>query len=131
MYEALPKNEKSFDVDLVGDTTGIQYKGTFTARCVLNISSRHSLELEKTRLMADYANPSAGLAGIAIALSNIRARIVEGPAWWKDSNAGADIIDENVLFHLYSECNRVESLWRKELKKNGEEAQKGNVQAES
>lgn len=131
LYDSLPKNEKSFDIDLKGETTDLQYKGTFTARCVLNIANRHAMELEKTRLMADYANPSNGLAGIAIALSSIRAKITDGPAWWKNSDAGANLIDENIIFILYDECNKLESAWRKELKKDGEEAQKGNVPAES
>ena len=127
MYDSLPKNEQSFDIDLAGETTNIQYVGTFTAKCVLNMAGKHSMELEKTRLMADYANPSAGLAGIAIALATIRAKITDGPAWWKDSDAGATIIDENVVFKLYDECLRIEASWREKLKKNGEEAQKGNV----
>lgn len=127
MYDTLPKNEQSFDIDVVGDTTGLSYKGTFTAKCVLNMAGKHSMELEKTRLQADYANPSAGLAGIAIALSTIRAKITIGPAWWKDSEGGSTIIDENVVFTLYDECNKIESNWRKELKKNAEEAQTKNV----
>lgn len=126
MYNVLPKNEQSFDIDMVGETTNLQYKGTFTAKCVLNIAGKHSLELEKTRLMADYANPSAGLAGIAIALATIRAKIVDGPAWWKDSDMGSTIMDENVIFKMYDECNRVEASWRESLKKTAEEAQKGN-----
>ena len=131
MYDNLPKNERSFDLDVTGDTTGISYKGTFTVKCVLNMTGRHALELEKTRLMADYANPSTGLAGIAIALSSIRAKIVVGPAWWKDSDKGSTIIDENVVMALYDECNKAETAWRDSLKKDAEEAQKGNVPKES
>lgn len=131
MYDILPKNERSFDLELVGDTTGVLHKGTFTAKCVLNMAGRHSLELEKTRLMADYANPSPGLAGIAIALATLRAKLTDGPAWWKDSEGGATLIDENVVFKLFDECNKMEAAWREDLKKAGEEAQKGNVQKES
>lgn len=127
MYDSLPKNEQSFDIEVVGDTTGISHKGTFTAKCVLNMAGKHAMELEKTRLQADYANPSSGLAGIAIALSTIRAKIVEGPAWWKDSEGGATLIDENVVFKLYDECNKLEANWRAELKKKAEEAQPKNV----
>lgn len=126
MYGALPKNERTFSVELEGDTTGITYKGEFTVKCVLNMSGKHSLELEKTRLMADYANPSAGLAGIAISLATIRAKVVEGPDWWKKSDAGATILDENVIFKIFDECVKIENAWRADLKKKGEEAQKGN-----
>lgn len=131
MYDTLPKNERAFDVDLVGDTTGVQYKGTFTARCILNMAGRHAMELEKTRLMADYKNPSDGLAGISITLATLRSKIVEGPAWWKDSEGGATIIDDNVLLSLYDEVNKLENAWRKDLKKNAEDTPKGNVPKES
>jgi hypothetical protein len=97
MYSNLPKNEKTFSVDLTGEDTGQKYTGEFTVRCVLNMSGKHQLELEKTRLMADYANPSRGLAGIAISLATIRARIVKAPEWWAETDAGAEILDENVV----------------------------------
>lgn len=131
MYGALPKNERTFTIDVTGETTGIQYKGEFVAKCVLNMAGKHAMELEKTRLMADYANPSAGLMGIAISLATVRAKVLKGPEWWTSSNGGADIIDENVIFTIFDECLKIENDWKNTLKKRAEEAQKGNVQAES
>lgn len=131
MYGALPKNERTFTIEMDGETTGIKYKGEFTAKCVLNMSGKHSLELEKTRLMADYANPSAGLAGIAISLATIRAKVVSGPDWWTKSDGGANILDENVIFKIFDECVKMEIDWRSDLKKKGDEAQKGNDQTET
>jgi len=131
MYDALPKNERTFSIDVVGETTGIQYKGEFVAKCVLNMAGKHAMELEKTRLMADYANPSPGLMGIAISLATVRAKVLKGPEWWTSSNNGADIIDENVIFAIFDECIKIETDWKAVLKKRAEEAQKGNAQAES
>jgi len=131
MYDALPKNERSFDFDAVGETTGYHYKGTFTVKCILDVGTRHQLELEKTRLTADYANPSQGLRSIAIALSTLRTKITDSPAWWKDSLAGSNIKDEEVLYALYERCSQMEDEWRNELKKRAEEAQKVNVLKES
>lgn len=130
-YDALPKNERSFHIDVVGDVTGVQYKGEFTAKCVLNMAGKHAMELEKTRLMADYANPSAGLAGIAISLATVRAKVIKGPEWWNSSNGGADLIDENVIFAIFDECIKIETEWKSLLKKRAEEAQKGNALTES
>lgn len=130
LYESLPKNEAVFDFEAVGDTTGETYKGQFTVRCVLNIAGRHSLELEKTRLMADYANPSSGLAGIAISLATVRAKIVDAPAWWKNSDEGSQIIDENIVFALYDKCNEVEAKWRDSLKKDADDVQSTSDQKE-
>lgn len=116
MYDALPKNERSFYIDLDGEDTGVKYQGTFVVKCVLDMGGRHSEELEKTRLMADYANPSDGLYGIAVTLSKLRARIVDSPEWWKQSGGGTTIIDDNIILHLFSECERLEKEWRTELK---------------
>lgn len=120
MYEALPKNDRTFYVDMEGADTGQKYEGTFTVRCLLDMGGRHAEELEKTRLLADYANPSSGLYGIAITLSKLRARIIESPEWWKQSSGGTNILDENIILHLYDECLRLEQEWRSDLKKRAE-----------
>lgn len=127
MYSSLPVNKKSFDFDVVGEDTGMSYKGTFTAKCVLNTNDRHRRELEKTRLQADYQNPSVGLSGIATALSSIRVRIETGPAWWVDTNYGGDIIDQNIILELYDKCLEMEQKWKDDLKAVSEAAKLGNV----
>jgi hypothetical protein len=124
MYEALPKNEKTFDLEIIGEDTNIKYSGQFTVKCVLNMSGKHSLALEKTRLMADYANPSRDLAGIAISLATIRAKIISAPAWWKNNDNGALIMDENVIMAIYDKCEEMEVQWRAELKAQAGEASK-------
>lgn len=123
MYDSLPKNEKAFDIDVKGETTGVQYKGQFTVTCILDMAGKHSLELEKTRLMADYANPSRGLFGIATSLATIRTKATKTPDWWKNSEDGALIKDENVIFAIYDKCNEMEKLWRQELKISSEQAE--------
>ena len=126
MYESLPKNERSFDIDLVGETTMAKYKGQFTVTCILDIAGRHEQELEKTRLMADYANPSKGLYGIATALAALRTKIISSPDWWKNTQEGAKIQDEEVIFFLYEKCNEMERLWRSDLKQASKQAEKEN-----
>jgi hypothetical protein len=122
MYENLPKNERAFDVDITGDTTGEKYKGQFVVKCVLSMSGRHTLELEKTRLMADYANPTRGLAGIAISLATVRAKISTAPDWWFNTSEGSDIIDENVIMTIYEKTEEMEANWRRELKEASKQA---------
>jgi len=120
MYEALPKNERTFTINKVGADTGHKYEGTFTVRCILDMGGKHAEELEKTRLMADYANPSNGLWGIATTLSKLRGRIVDSPDWWKQSDGGTNILDEDVILFMYDECKRLEKEWRDDLDKKVE-----------
>lgn len=129
MYDTLPKNERKFTVNITGENTGTQYAGDFTVKCSLSIMEKQSLELEKTRLLADYANPTSGLMGIAVALSTLRTKIIKSPDWWKDSVAGAQLQDENILGLLMDETARMEREWREEIKKRAEEARKDSGNA--
>jgi hypothetical protein len=112
----LPKNEATFEIDVQGDTTFKQYQGQFTCRCILNVGQKHQMELEKSRLMGSYQNPTADLEGLAIIFSNLRAKITDAPEWWKQSLGGATISDENVLIALYDEVQKAEKEWRQKVK---------------
>lgn len=124
MYSSLPKQEKTIEIDLVGETTGERYKGEFVVRTVLSMAGKHALELEKTRLMADYANPSGGLAGISTILANIRAKTIKAPTWWTDLGDGSDVLDENITLEIYDKILNAENEWRQAIAKKAEEAEK-------
>ena len=112
----LPKNEAVFDFDAVGLTTGKKYDGQFTVVCILNMARKHALEIEKTRLMADFSNPTETLFGLATILANLRVRIVNSPEWWKQSSGGFQLMDEDVLVTLYDKVMEAEAKWREALK---------------
>ncbi len=116
MYDVLPPNEKSFDFSEIGHTTDLKYEGRFKCKCILDISGKHSLELEKTRLMADYANPTGGLEGIALTVATLRAKLVDWPAWWEETNRGLGVRDENIIMSLYDAVIGEEIAWRQALK---------------
>ena len=116
----LPKNENTFIFKSTGNATKKPYEGRFTVVCSLNTAQRYQVELEKTRLMADYRNPTDGLMGLAIVLSNLRVRITDAPEWWKQSNEGFGIDDENVLVELYDETLKAEEKWRQTVITAGE-----------
>jgi len=112
----LPKNESSFSVDIVGDTTFKKYDGQFTVRCVLTAGQRHLMELEKSRLLGSSPNPTDALVGLAEVLATIRAKVIEAPEWWKQSVGGSTLTDENVLMKLYNDVNEAETQWRLKVK---------------
>jgi hypothetical protein len=116
----LPSKESTFDFEHTGEDTGKEYKGRFTVKCVLNIGEKHSLALEKTRLMGNYAMPTDDLAGLAIILATIRAKVIDAPEWYKQSNGGAQLDDESVLVTLYQKIEAVGAEWKANLKKKGE-----------
>jgi len=123
----LPKNEKTFELEATGSVTGKEYNGKFTVKCILSMFDKRQLEMEKTRLTADYNNPTEGLSGIAFILANLRVRVVDGPEWWKQSEGGDEIYDEEVLVKLYEKTMDAEKEWRESLKGKAE----GNSKTEN
>ncbi len=129
MFPELPKNEATFSIDEIGETTGHRYEGIFTVKCVLSMLDKHRLELEKTRLLADYANPTPHLQAIAVIMANVRARATDSPEWWKQSDFGNKLLDENVIVIIYDKALEAETEWKAKIAKKvekTEEAPKGN-----
>lgn len=119
----LPKNEKSFKFNEIGETTGQVFEGDFTVKCILNIKEKKELEIEKSRVRADVINPTQDLLVISMVLATLKCKIIDAPKWWK--NNGSDLMDENIIYSLYEKVSAQEDAWKKELKANSE-ASSGN-----
>jgi len=113
----LPSKEKTFAFEHIGEVTGKKYDGQFTILALLNVGQKHALALEKTRLMGNYPNPTDDLAGFAVVLANLRAKILVGPEWWNQSGGGAVIDDEDALVVLHRKILEIEQEWKEDLKK--------------
>ena len=113
----LPKNQKSFQLDHTGELTGKRYEGTFTVKCVLNMAEKRKLEIERSGLSADLTNPTGNLNAIALVVSNLRVRVTDAPDWFKQAILSLDIIDEDVLFEVYSKALDKSEEWISEVKK--------------
>lgn len=124
----LPASDSAFDFNFTSDL-GKKYDGQFTVRCILNMRQKHLLELEKTRLLGNYSNPTDELAGISIILATLRARIVDAPEWWKQSDGGFNISDIDALSALYDQVLAAEVEWRTKLKEKAKKAQEATVPA--
>jgi hypothetical protein len=117
----LPSKKQVFDFEHTTEL-GKKYEGQFTVLCSLNIGQKHALELEKTRLLGNYSNPTDGLSGIAIVLSNLRIKVLDGPAWWMQSMGGANIEEEEVLVNLYQKIQEAEIKWKTDLMEKSKES---------
>jgi hypothetical protein len=119
----LPNKEHVFDFEYVGADTGKKYEGRFTVLCILNMGQKHKLELEKTRLLGNYQNPTDGLLGMAIILATLRTKIVDAPEWWKQSVGGTLVEDEDALVALFDKVAAAEDEWRQKMKEKSQKAQ--------
>lgn len=123
----LPSTQTVIDFDFTSDL-GKKYDGQFTVLCLLNMRQKHLLELEKTRLLGNYANPTDELAGIAVILANLRHRIVDGPTWWQQSDGGYNLTDIDVLTSLYNKVLGAETEWRNKLKEKTKKLQEQSLE---
>lgn len=112
----IPKNERTFQFKKTGDLYGKIYEGAFTVKCILTILDKRMLEIEKSRLKLDIKNPSPDLVAWATILANLRVRIIKSPDWWKESNYGDNIEDEEIVTSLFEDVMAQEEAWREELK---------------
>ena len=127
----LPKNESSFDFSHTGELYGKKYEGQFTVKCILNIADKRNLEIEKSRLTADLSNPTDNLSALGSVIANLRVRVVSAPDWFNQAIFTLDILDEEVIFELYSKCLDKSQEWRESIKAKAEEKSEGNVLKES
>jgi len=118
----LPETQSAFDFNFTSEL-GKKYDGQFTVNCLLSMRQKHILELEKTRLLGNYVNPTDELAGIAVILANLRGRIVDGPTWWQQSDGGYNLTDIDVLTALYNKVLGAEAEWRTKLKEKTKKLQ--------
>jgi len=128
---SLPKNEATFDFSHVGELTSKKYEGQFTVKCMLNLADKRYLEIEKSRLTADLMNPTGNLSALGAVIANLRVRVVDAPDWFNQAILSLDIMDEEVIFELYSECLKKSEEWREKVKAKTEEKTQGNEQKES
>ena len=113
----LPKNEKSFMLSVAGEVTGHKYEGQFTVKCVLSMADKRLLEIEQSRLSVDLMNPTNNLVAISRVVANLRVRVINAPDWFDQIIGSLDILDDNVVFELYSKCLDASNEWQEELKK--------------
>lgn len=129
----LPKNEKQFHFEHVGEVTGHKWEGQFSVKCVLSLADKRLLEIEQSRLSMDLMNPTGNLSAIARVVSNLRVRVISAPDWFNQAVSTLDILDEDVMFELYGKCLDATKEWQDDLKKKSmpEEKSEGNPQKES
>lgn len=106
MGTQLKKHERTFIIDdMIGESTGELYKGTFTIKTLLSYGDLLRLDrLRRDLLGGNHQEAASEMAlNISNSLADLTVRIVEGPSWWTDSNYGLNFIDNNVTQAIYDQ----------------------------
>jgi len=118
----LPKNEKSFNVNVVGEISGERYEGDFSCVCVPYAALRNKISRDEIRETGDLDNVTTELFLRARWLVNSQNRLLSWPDWWSGTAGGARLIDDNVLQEVYDKCIEAEIEWRKAIKDKADKA---------
>lgn len=122
MFEVKPEN---FVVDVTGEITGKQYYGTFKVKPILT----HAEQIQRDIYMREILGPNsesalAAARDNALVFADLRVRIIDAPAFWKESNYGLDLYDGEIVGKIWEKAREVENNWRQAIKAKAEEAKK-------
>lgn len=119
----LPKNESIVKLSIIGDSTQKLYDGAFTIKCILN-----NYESVQVALRTDRYNEGSESVGTQTRLFNraiaeLELRIIDSPDWWKSSDSGRLLFDQNVVFELFTSSLEAQKEWKDGLNKAAEESE--------
>ncbi len=113
----------TFNIKIVGETTGEEFVGSFKVKPVLHQAD----QLERDSIMRNLLGAAAAQASPravsqALLLAEIQIRALETPNFWKEAKNGLSLFDENVMAHVYDKIQEVEKDWRTAIKKKADAA---------
>lgn len=119
------KYESEFVVSLTGETTGEKFEGKF--KVLTRLAFRDQLRRDELRRTFLGVAPDAAFdraSSAAIMLSELAVRVIESPSWWKNSDNGLGLADDEVLREVYNRALKEEKDLITSLTKQGDQAQK-------
>jgi hypothetical protein len=116
----IPDYIKSVEVDSTGEVTQSRYLGMFKVKVVLTNSDKTKIErYYKEELPDDTGVPEDRRINAGV-IAELRARVIEGPAWWTGSREGRDMVEMQPLYDLMVKTNEAYKSWLTELQKEAD-----------
>ena len=110
----LPSMEYRFDINVLGEESKVNYFGNFLYKRP-TIGEKSLIDQMRARLNGDLRTIDDNVALNNEALSYLRFTLREYPDFWKESQFGFNLIDENVLLEIYNKVVQFEADWRKRV----------------
>jgi hypothetical protein len=96
-----------FYIDVLGETSGEQYKGNFKA--LPRLSHRLDLLRDKKRreLLGNLPGASERALILAGTIAELHVRLTDYPKWWPEVGFGLDLEDEMPLVDITNHIKRI------------------------
>lgn len=107
----LPETEHTFQIDIQGRITKKRFLGEFTCK-IATIKDQAMIAKHEVLLNGD--NPmylDAGIRKINKQIAYLRFTITDAPIFWKKSDLGYDLRDDNVIEEVYNQVIEFENNW--------------------
>ncbi len=115
----------SFFFTSQGEASNQTWAGDFKVKPVLSFAGLAQADLARRQFMGfpDNENTVAEeIRNLAVMLSQVKARIVDAPSWYKDSRDLLDFVDSNTIIELFTKLMAVENEYRARLTKSANTA---------
>jgi hypothetical protein len=110
----------TFTLSMTGKDTQKPFNGTFKAKLILTIREKLYADAERRQLVGpspEGTPPAPSMQGYGYMLGQLRARLVEYPEWWKDSNFGSELEDDNIVEEIWDKVFEAEKEYKAGLQK--------------
>lgn len=114
MTYKMPSMEHRFNVNIKGDESGVVFVGDFLYKRPTN-TEKVLIETMRARMCSDLLNINQEIFDFNIAASHLKFTLKEFPDWWKDSDFGGNLYDQNVVSELYKKVQDFETNFKKKL----------------
>lgn len=127
LLETLPETSHTFTLDLIGRITKRRYLGEFV--CKIPTLKDQAL-IDKHRAFLDGEFPiylKPGIKKLHEQIAYLRFVLTDIPKFWRESDLGYDLRDDNIVEAVYDEVIAFENKWLMavwEVKEDGSDAEK-------
>lgn len=114
MSYKMPSMEHTFDIQIKGRETGINWVGKFTYKRP-TLAQRSMIEAFRVKLTGDLYTVSENIQDMNEALAHLRFTLVKYPDWWKEADFGGSLFDYNVVMEVFGEVVKFEEEWKQKI----------------
>ena len=119
----LPKDESTFNISVVGDNTKEQYRGDFTVKTMMTNGELLQVAVAIDRAGGSSASLPVGYKLFIRSLAELDVLVVDCPKWWKNSEYGRTLKDQNVVGEIHAKALSAQDEYKAKLAKAAEESE--------
>jgi len=124
----LPQDKMTFDIDLEGNITHERYHGTFSVKCLLTNAETLQIAAAVDKMGGNSQTMPAPYRQFMKALCELDFLVLDAPAFWKNSEGGRTLKDQNVVNEVYAKALDQAVTYQKRINDEAEALSKAHAE---